>query len=86
MLLEFSVPISFINKHARDATGRLLSDPIALKSSPTFKGTWASEGLDFIMDKTYPSLIFTEGLPIPMLKNVYTSSGFSTKGMMTPVK
>ena len=72
-LLEFEVPVSYINKYARDATGRLLKDPPTLPGT-TLDGTWGSKAMNDVMDQVYPSLIFTEGLPTDFLKKV--STGF----------
>ena len=62
MLLEFEVPVSWINKHGRDAFGRRLSR----------EGTgWGTSGLKKTSDMGYPSIIFTEGLPTVFIKNVH---------------
>jgi len=62
MVLEFEVPKSWINKHARDAFGsRLHREGRGWGTSSFKKGA----------NLSYPSLIFTEGLPTGFLKNVH---------------
>jgi len=62
MVLEFEVPVSWVNKHGRDAFGSRLSR----------KGLgWGTKGLKKSAEYSYPSILFTDGLPIGFLKTVH---------------
>ena len=74
MLLEFKVPKSYLNTYGRDATGRLLTDPVTI-AGKTLDGKWGSKGLEEVMDKAYPSILFTDGLPVETLRNISTIAG-----------
>ena len=62
MVLEFEVPVSWVNKHGRNTFGRSLSR--------TGQG-WGTKSFKKSANVSYPSLLFTEGLPIGFLKKVH---------------
>ena len=62
MLLEFEVPVSWVNKHGRNAFGSRLSRP---------GQEWGSTGFRHASDISYPSVIFTDGLPMEFIKKVH---------------
>ena len=62
MVLEFEVPVSWVNKHGRNAFGRSLSR--------SGQG-WGTKSFKKSANVSYPSLLFTEGLPIGFLKTVH---------------
>ena len=62
MILEFEVPKSWVNKHGRNAFGSRLSR----------EGQgWGEIGFKKAANVSYPSLVFTDGLPVAFLKNVH---------------
>ena len=62
MLLEFEVPVSYINKHARNAFG--------ISLSRTGQG-WGTKVFKKGANMSYPELLFTEGLPKHFLTKVH---------------
>ena len=62
IILEFEVPKSWVNKHGRDAFGSSLSREGRGWGTSTFKKS---------ANISYPSLIFTEGLPTDFITKVH---------------
>ena len=58
MILTFEVPLSYINKHARSATGRKM----------TTTGGYESKLSQDILEQVYPTVIFEKGIPHRYLK------------------
>jgi len=74
LLLEFDVPIDYINMRGHHVLGGTYGS-LVKKDTQELAGGWGSKEAKELANQIYPLVSFPEGLPVETLRKVYTFSG-----------
>lgn len=65
-IIEFTIPLSYVNKHSRNVLGNRWTDVDKLGNIGSFGDDFSKK----VLNEGYPSVLFTDGLPVNFITNV----------------